>query len=387
MKVRYIKERCKKFTIVFSIVLILISICIPSKTVFAYDLEADHEVNLYYTNPEEVAKIQKTLYQEFKSWGMTDAGASGVIGNMMAESGCDYTRTQSNVPWSSFVKGQTGLGLTQWTYYTRQDELFAVADSLGKQWNTLEVQATQLKNELCEGGGYYIEELFTSNDVNTCSDLFLSRYENPAVYNTTTRRQLSQQVYDSLNGTEAYSFLENGLSDGSNNNNNSPDESHVEAIKSEWELVGMENLKSKLAELQTDIQLKSRNDLSLSEGYSTQVIGDNIALANQANVLTTARVAVVFIGLCMVFYSVALLLAYMFDRVNSFVDISLVKIATFGYLEYTDEDLGERQVGKASSGRLIFLACSLMVIGCLFVSGGVIPFIMQIVFNLLEKFL
>ena len=89
----------------------------------------------------------------------------------------------------------------------------------------------------------------------------------------------------------------------------------------------------------------------------------------------------------MVFYAVMLLLAYMFDRVNSFIDISLVKIATFGYLEYTDEDLGGRQVGKVSSGRLIFLVCSLMVIGCLFVSGGVIPFIMQIVFNLLEKFL
>lgn len=380
-----IKKYCKKITVALSIVLILVSICVPSKTVFAYNLNADHEVNLYYTDPEEIAKIQKTLYQEFKSWGMTDAGASGVIGNMMAESGCDYTRTQSNVPWSSFVKGQTGIGLTQWTYYTRQDELFSVADSLGKQWNTLEVQATQLKNELCEGGGYYIEELFTSDDVNTCSDLFLSQYENPAVYNTTTRRQLAQQVYDSLNGTEAYSFLENGIGNGSDNS--SPDESHIEAIKSEWELVGMENLKSKLSELQTDIQLKSRDDLSLSEGYSTQVIGDNIALANQANMLTTARVSIVFIGLCLVFYAVLLLLAYMFDRVNAFIDISLVKIITFGYIEYTDEDLGGRQVGKASSGRLIFLSCALMVIGCLFLSGGVIPFIMQIVFNMLEKFL
>lgn len=203
----------------------------------------------------------------------------------------------------------------------------------------------------------------------------IARVYNTKVSDNPTRSQ-------GLNGDVSYSLGDVEISSSSTGT-----DSMGNQIVSEWELVGMEGLKNRIGDSQTSIELKSRDSLSLGEGYSTQVIGDNIALANQANVLTTARVAVVFVGLCMVFYAVILLLAYMFDRVNSFIDISLVKIATFGYLEYTDEDLGGRQVGKASSGRLIFLACSLMVIGCLFVSGGVIPFIMQIVFNLLEKFL
>lgn len=203
----------------------------------------------------------------------------------------------------------------------------------------------------------------------------IARVYNTKVSDNPTRSQ-------GLNGDVSYSLGDVDISSSSTGT-----DSMGNQIVSEWELVGMKGLKNRIGDSQTSIELKSRDSLSLGEGYSTQVIGDNIALANQANVLTTARVAVVFIGLCMVFYAVVLLLTYMFDRVNSFIDISLVKIATFGYLEYTDEDLGGRQVGKASSGRIIFLTCSLMVIGCLFVSGGVIPFIMQIVFNLLEKFL
>lgn len=158
-----------------------------------------------------------------------------------------------------------------------------------------------------------------------------------------------------------------------------------ETIKSEWELVGMEHLKSQIADQQNNINLMSRDDLSTGEAYSVATVGENIVLLKEANVIDTARIAVVFIGLCLVFYAVMLLVAYLFDYSNSFLEISLVKVLTFGYLEYSDDELAKNERGKASSKRLLFLVVFLIIIGCLFISGGVLRTVMELMMNIYDK--
>lgn len=165
----------------------------------------------------------------------------------------------------------------------------------------------------------------------------------------------------------------------------SGEETSFEAIVSEWELVGMEHLKSQIADQQNKINLMSRDDLSIGEAYSVATVGENIALLKEANVIDTVRVSVVFVGLCLVFYSVLLLVAYLFDYTNSFLEISLVKIITFGYLEYSDDELAKNERGKASSKRLLFLVVFLIIIGCLFISGGVLRAVMEIMMNIHDK--
>ena len=148
----------------------------------------------------------------------------------------------------------------------------------------------------------------------------------------------------------------------------------------------MAGRKSTLANEQVSIELKSRGDLSSGEAYSVATVGENLALMREANLVDTARIAVVFIGLCLVFYAVMLLVAYLFDYSNSFLEVSLVKFLTFGYLEYTDDEIAKHEKGKASSKRLLFLVVILIIIGCLFVSGGVLQKVMEIIMNVYEKF-
>lgn len=353
----------------------------------AYDMSAEHKVNLYHKNPEEVAKIQKILYAEMLTWGMTEAGCSGVLGNMMAESGCDYTRTQSNKPWSAFKKGRVGIGLTQWTFPTRQDQLFATADELGKQWCDLSVQIAQLKKELTEGGGYYISELYTSEDVNKCADRFLEVYEKPAVYNYSTRRQLAQTVSNSLKGTKPQSY--DGSSSGNTTEKNEEDDvskQHVNSVIAEWNLVGMSKFKDSMADNQKQVELATKDQLSVGEQYSVSTIGEDLDLQHKAFTIDTVRVAVVFIGMCMIFYGVMLGLCTLFDKANNFIDISLVKILTFGLLTYSEESSVKGKKGYANSGRIVFVIATLLIVGCLLVSGGVLPFMMDVINYVVDMF-
>ena len=374
----------RKFKILTCFVLIVNFILFNCIYVYAYDMSAPHEVNLYYKDPNEVAKIQKQLWGEMRTWGMTEAGCAGTIGNMMAESGCDYTRMQSNKSWSQFKKGRVGIGLTQWTFPTRQDQLFATADELNKQWNVLLVQATQLKKELAEGGSYYIEELYTSNDINKCADRFLEVYEKPAHYNYSTRRQLANSVYNSLKGTEPKKI------DGSSNSSSEESKEdvsteHVKSVVSEFELIGMSSFKNNVASEQEEVVLAKREDLSIGEQYSVTTIGEDLSIHKRALTIDNARVAVVFVGLCMIFYSVLLGLAVLFDKSNNFIDISLVKIVTFGAVRYSEEEGTKGKKGYASSGRFVFIIVVVSIIGCVLISGGVLPAMMNLINSIIDK--
>ena len=185
-----------------------------------------------------------------------------------------------------------------------------------------------------------------------------------------------------INGDVSYSLGDVTIGSGDSTGTDSTGNT----IVSEWELVGMAGRKSTLANEQVSIELKSRGDLSSGEAYSVATVGENLALMREANLVDTARIAVVFIGLCLVFYAVMLLVAYLFDYSNSFLEVSLVKFLTFGYLEYTDDEIAKHEKGKASSKRLLFLVVILIIIGCLFVSGGVLQKVMEIIMNVYEKF-
>lgn len=347
--------------------------CNNYNDVLAYDFNAEHKVNLYHDNAEEIAKIQKMLWGEFREWGMTEAGCAGVLANMMAESGCDYTRTQGNVIWGKFRKGITGIGLTQWSYISRQEELFSIADELGKQWNTLEVQAKQLKNEITEGGKYYIPELYNSNSINTCTDRFLEVYEKPRVLNYNTRRNMAKSIHENLKGTPPKNIGSSGSEEGEIENTD-VSEQHITSVIEEFELVGMNSFKYKISDKQSDIILATRDDLDIGEQYSVSLIGSDISLRDKAISVDNVRIMIVFLGMCLIFYSVVLGVSVLFDRANNFIDISLIKIISFGLLTYSDEIDTKKKKGFASTGKIIFIIVILVIVGCVLISGGVMPF-------------
>ena len=159
------------------------------------------------------------------------------------------------------------------------------------------------------------------------------------------------------------------------------------AIVSEWELAGMPE-KSKIAENQKDLRLPSKSDLSIGEGYSVSIIKDNIAIDNEATAFDKARVFIVFIGLILISYAMLLFVAMVFDRVNVFFDFSLVKILTFGKLEYCpyEKDLGNT-VGRTNTSKLIISIIIIGIVGMFLVSGGILSIMSNIIYKFSQKFL
>lgn len=159
------------------------------------------------------------------------------------------------------------------------------------------------------------------------------------------------------------------------------------AIVSEWELAGMPE-KSKLTENQLDIKLPSKSDLSIGEGYSVSIIKDNIAIDNEATAFDKARIFIVFIGLILISYAMLLFVAMVFDRVNVFFDFSLVKILTFGKLDYCpyEKDLGNT-VGKTNTSKLVISIIIVGIVGMFLVSGGILSIMSNIIYKFSQKFL
>ena len=109
---------------------------------------------------------EKQIFSFFKSVGMTDAGASGMMGNMYAESGLkshnlqnsyeislgmtdmEYTKKVDAGVYKKFKKDAAGYGLCQWTYHTRKAKLLKYAKSKRKSISDTKMQLQFLIKEL-----------------------------------------------------------------------------------------------------------------------------------------------------------------------------------------------------------------------------------------------
>lgn len=527
----------KRYLVCFMLVLGILNVNIlPVQAGYngKYNLSAPHEVNKYIGNTSEIAKLKKKIWQEMRSWGMTEAGVAGVMGNIQGESGFDPSRTQGNVPWSSFSYSTTGLGLVQWTYYAWQDKLFDMAHAEGKQWTDLGVQLKYLK-EIVSGNEY--KKLFTSNDVNACADLFLDVYEKPAVRNYGTRRSYANAIYEEYKGVKGKSTIgttdsnnggksitldevlkaakkradyvrdkgfrygnafknpafddserrvscdryvqwvlydigftdlpkktglvvksadkeydlptwcknhkfkkikklsdvkagdiifqsmnssphvyllgnkkdgndwerydcgadfriqgtqpfvepiENGKSfsfayrfigvvtlggeeDTSSKSGGSKDGSF---IKEEWDLEGMPEKPSINLEA-SKIEFASSSDLNTGENLSTYATKNAIKTSKVANYIDKGRVLIVCIGLLLMLYDVLLIVSYLFDSVNSFLDISLVSLLTFGKVTVSDDLETYGKIGFANRGKMFKIFAVISMISLFLISGGV----------------
>ena len=92
-----------------------------------------------------------TIDSQLLASGVTSAGALGLMGNWMAESGLEPGRLQGDftqgrtysraytddvasgrIGRGQFGRDQKGYGLAQWTYYTRKEDLYDFWNGSGK---------------------------------------------------------------------------------------------------------------------------------------------------------------------------------------------------------------------------------------------------------------
>lgn len=187
----------------------------------------------------------------------------------------------------------------------------------------------------------------------------------------------------------SFSYGNVGIKKGNNGDGDtSVSENNVDSmgrtILTEWDLKGMPK-RSNLLTGQSEIELPTVNDLSTGETYSVSAIRNNIEMSKKVITYDNARIALVFLGICLITYSMLLLMALMLDRTNAFFDVSFIALLSGGSMRFSDESGATRERGYVSTGRVLVVVAVIGLIGMLIVSGGVLPLMMELVYKGLSK--
>lgn len=151
---------------------------------------------------------EQTIYQTLRAAGMTRAGACGLMGNMLAESGLCAAIAQRGMTALSdaqytaaadagqldFVHDAVGYGLCQWTYFSRKAALLAFARERGVSVGDEETQVLFCLRELRTEYPRLWETLCASDDLLDCARAVCVEYERPAVNNIDTRRRFAEEL-------------------------------------------------------------------------------------------------------------------------------------------------------------------------------------------------
>lgn len=146
-------------------------------------------------------------------------------------------------------------------------------------------------------------------------------------------------------------------------------------IIDEWNLEGMKGRKSKLLDESNPPTLPNFDDLSDYEKRVATEIGDAQKQEKPGLISIGQRVSSV-IGIALLFYAVLLLVALVFDRVNSFIEVSIVSVITLGKINVMDKDElkelspSERHEYITTSG-VVKRVVIIFVVGLILVSGWV----------------
>ena len=139
---------------------------------------------------------------------------------------------------------------------------------------------------------------------------------------------------------------------------------------------------------QMKIVLLGRDSLSLTEAEAVAIMGSNISLLKEAELLDIVRTSIVFTGLIVLLYGFLLMLAIIFDKANTFIDFSLVNILTFGKLHYDpfEEKTAMLPKGYISTKKLVIMSAITLLVGILLVSSGMTKLIGQLLYLITEHF-
>lgn len=158
------------------------------------------------------------------------------------------------------------------------------------------------------------------------------------------------------------------------------------SLVDEWEISGMP-IRHDMTTNQVAVVLMGRDSLSLSEAEAIAMMGENIALLKEAELLDGMRTAIVFIGLVVILYGFMLMLAMVFDKANTFIDMSLVSVMTLGKVKYDpfESAKGVEPKGYVSTRKLSMMAIIILLVGVLLVSSGMTKLIGNVLYLVTSK--
>lgn len=166
----------------------------------------------------------QTIYNLLRGYGLSEAGALGMLGNWECESGCEPYRVQGDYQASRaiskayvnaiengtqdrerFAKDQKGFGLAQWTYPQRKRNLWVKAKTSGQRIDSVELQVEFAIWELGQAewcqGFTLLPYLKTAEAIYDATDLICKKYECPAVNNVQARYEAALRIRKELDLT------------------------------------------------------------------------------------------------------------------------------------------------------------------------------------------
>lgn len=155
-----------------------------------------------------------------------EIGRAGLLGNWYAESKVIPYIKQGNTqpPWSpsttytnnvnngtisksAFINDSVGYGFAQWTYWSRKELMYTIAENLGMSIGAFDVGIAMVTNEMTQGVQEYkdtLTVLLNATDIRTASDRVLHNYEKPqdqSVNAEIVRADYGNQIYDLMHGS------------------------------------------------------------------------------------------------------------------------------------------------------------------------------------------
>ena len=155
----------------------------------------------------------QTIYNLLRGYGLSEAGALGMLGNWECESGCEPYRVQGDYQASraiskayvaaiesgmqtreNFALDQKGFGLAQWTYPQRKRNLWDAWKASGRKIDSCELQVEFAICELQNEYSRLLAFLKTATAIYDCCYRICTEYERPAVNNVDARYQAALKI-------------------------------------------------------------------------------------------------------------------------------------------------------------------------------------------------
>ncbi len=159
----------------------------------------------------------QTIYNLLRGYGLSEAGALGMLGNWECESGCEPYRVQGDYQASraiskayvdaiesgrmskeQFATDQKGFGLAQWTYPQRKRNLWDRAKNSIYRIDYCEFQVEFAILELSSEYSGLLSYLKTAEAIWDCTDRICREYERPAVNNVQARYEAALRIRKEL---------------------------------------------------------------------------------------------------------------------------------------------------------------------------------------------
>ena len=159
----------------------------------------------------------QTIYNLLRGYGLSEAGALGMLGNWECESGCEPYRVQGDYQANRaiskayvnalengtqdrerFATDQKGFGLAQWTYPQRKRNLWDLWKASIHRIDEVDFQVWFAYTELVKEYFSLLSFLKTTNDIQAACDRICREYERPAVNNVQARYEAALRIRKEL---------------------------------------------------------------------------------------------------------------------------------------------------------------------------------------------